>query len=265
MGFLVDGVLIPIWFFFDFFWYGWLNFWLIVLASILFFIATFFYILAMQREEVSRINLLWNLMPLHGLWLSWIFLGEVLEPKQLVALFILLVGSILAGLHLNIQKEKIKLTSGFWLMLISTLFFVGCDVVTRYVTKHGVVALQMAGYQLFILPVLAGLFFFFKKFRRQFALEKKSYTWQVLLLLVIIALLSRTGVFLNIKAISQGHISLINVLEGAQSIMVFVLAILLTLLAPKYIKEEWDKKNLLLKLMALILMVVGIVVLNVKW
>jgi len=108
-------------------------------------------------------------------------------------------------------------------------------------------------------------FFFFKKFRRQFALEKKSYTWQVLLLLVIIALLSRTGVFLNIKAISQGHISLINVLEGAQSIMVFVLAILLTLLAPKYIKEEWDKKNLLLKLMALILMVVGIVVLNVKW
>jgi len=265
IGFLADAVLVPVWLWYGVVWYGWANFWLIILEAIFFFVATFFYILAMQREEVSRINLLWNLMPLHGLWLSWIFLGEVLQAKQLIALFILLIGSVLAGIHISKEKNKFKVSKSFWLMMIATLLYVSCDTVTRYLTNNGISPLQLAGYQMTVLPILAGIFFLFKKFRFQFNAEKKNYNWKILLALLMIALFSRTGVLLNIKALSLGHISLINVLEGAQSMMVFVLAILLTFFAPKFIKEDWDKKNLLLKLVALVLMVVGIVVLNVKW
>lgn len=264
MSFLVNVAILPFWFIIGFRWYGWTNFTLIILGAILFFIATFFYILAVQREEISRINLLWNLMPLHGLWLSWLFLGETLEVRQLIALVILLTGSILAGLHLVGKKEKVKLSVGFWLMIVSTFLYIGCDVVTRYLTTNNIPALQLAGYQLFIFPILAIVFFFFKKFRNQYAVEKVNYNWKLLLFLLIIALFSRVGVWFNMRALSMGHISLINVLEGAQTIMVFIIAVLLTWLAPKYIKEEIDNKNLLLKLIALILMIIGLVVLNIK-
>ncbi len=263
VGFLVDIFIIPLWLFFGLQWYGWNNLFLIIFQAILFFSGTFLYILSIQREEASRVNLLWNIMPLHGLWLSWLILGEKLSNNQLLALLILLIASILAGLH-AVGKEKFKFSVSFWLMLASTFLYVSADVITRYLTQNNISALHLAGYQLFILPILAGLFFFFKNFRQQFYLEKNNYTWKILLILVVMALFSRVGVLFNMKALSYGHIALVNVLEGAQAIMVFLIALLFTYFAPKIIKEEIDRKNLILKLVALVLMVVGIAVLNLN-
>jgi len=264
ISFFVDIVAIPLWLFFGLHWYGWSVLFLMLLDAVLFFSGGFFYILSAQREEISRVNLLWNLSPLQGLWLSWLILGETLQTVQLLALAILLTGSIFAGLHLGSKNGNFKLSKGFWFMIVSTLLFAGGDIITHHLVVSGIPALQLAGYQLCLLPILSLTMCLFKGFRQRLSIEKKNYSIKVIMFLIGMALFSRIGVLFNMKALGMGHISLINVLEGAQTIMVFVLAILLTFFAPKYIKEEWDKKNLLLKLVALILMVVGIVVLNVK-
>lgn len=262
IGFLTDIAVIPLWLFFGFHWYGWNVFGFVVLNSIFFFTGTFFYILSVQREEISRVNILWNLSPLHGLWLSWLILGEFLSSTQFLGLVILLIGSVLASLHLGGKKEKFKFSVGFWLMLLSTFLYAGGDIITHYLTGRGVPSLQIAGYQLCMLPCLALLMYLSKNFRQHFVIEKKNYSIKIIFILIAIAFLSRIGVLFNMKALSLGHISLISVLEGVQSIMVFVIVAMLSYFAPKVIKEEFDKKNLLLKLTALVIMVVGIVVLN---
>lgn len=262
MAFLSDIVVIPLWVFFGFHWYGWNVFGFIILNSIFFFTGTFFYILSVQREEISRVNILWNLSPLHGLWLSWLILGEFLSSTQFLGLVILLIGSVLASLHLSGKKEKFKFSIGFWLMLLSTLLYAGGDIITHYLVGEGVPALQIAGYQLCFLPCLALLMYLSKNFRQRFVLEKKNYNIKIIFILIGFAFLSRIGVLFNMKALGMGHISLINVLEGTQSIMVFIIVVILSYFAPKIIKEELDKKNLFLKLIALIIMVVGIVILN---
>jgi|GEM_PF-1043261 len=263
MGFLADIVVIPLWMFWGFHWYGWPVFWFMVLDAVLFFSGTFFYVLSAQREEISRVNLLWNLAPLQGLWLSWIILGEVLSGRQLIALAILLIGSVLAGLHFGKGKNSFKFSLGFWLMIMSTLLYAGGDIITHFLVIQGVPSLQLAGYQLCLLPILALFMYLFKGFRQRFTVEKKYYGIKVILFLIGIAVFSRLGILFNMKALGMGHISLINVLEGSQTIMVFILAVLFTYFAPKFLKEEWDRKNLLLKMAALVLLVVGVVVLNV--
>ena len=79
--------------------------------------------------------------------------------------------------------------------------------------------------------------------------------------MIFVAFFSALGLFLNTQAISLGPVSLVSALEGFQTIAVFVIAALLTIFAPRIIKEEFDRKNLALKLLALALMLGGIAVL----
>ena len=80
--------------------------------------------------------------------------------------------------------------------------------------------------------------------------------------IILVNILSKLGMLFNIKAISLGPVALVNSLEGSQMIMVFLITILLTIFAPKIIKEEIDRKNILLKLSAIAIMVVGVVILS---
>ncbi|HRY63657.1 MAG TPA: hypothetical protein P5267_03600, partial [Patescibacteria group bacterium] len=59
--------------------------------------------------------------------------------------------------------------------------------------------------------------------------------------------------------ISLGPVALVSSLTGVQVIFVFIMTIFLSLKAPKILKEELNKENLWLKIVALILVVTGTV------
>ena len=86
----------------------------------------------------------------------------------------------------------------------------------------------------------------------------------MLWIVLIIAVLDSLGILFNFKALSLGPVALVFAMESFQAIFVFIIVMLLTWLAPKIIKEKFDFKNGLLKAVALILMVVGIVILNLN-
>ena len=74
-------------------------------------------------------------------------------------------------------------------------------------------------------------------------------------------MIGNLGIMLNIKSLSLGPVSLVFSMEGLQVIYVFIMALLLSLFFPKIIKEEIDKKNIILKTSALIIILAGIAVL----
>jgi len=261
--FILGGSNILIIFFIDFIWPNVTQLLLLGIASLGFFLGAMFYIKAIQIEEVSRINMLWNLIPIYSVFLAWFFIGESLSITQIVALIILVLSGFVASLHVKFLG-KITISRAFILMLIGTLFFSIFGVTLRMVTMNGYPAssafvISGTYYVLFSVIILI----FVKQLRIDFKKESKYFLLpKILGIVFVINIISRIGTILNINAISLGPIALVNALEVSQTIFVFLIALFLSLFFPKIIKEEIDKKNIALKIFAMILMIIGILILN---
>jgi drug/metabolite transporter (DMT)-like permease len=231
------------------------------IAAFCFFIATYFYVKVVQLEEISRINLWWNITPICTFLIAWLVIGERLDPQQLFAFALLVSGAVVTSLHAI--GKKIVISRALFLMLISCFFYACHDVIVRYISSY--IPFSTIYIINAILFCVFSLFFFLSK---QFRFEFKEqhilvgYPVSLVAIIIIVALLSRAGIIANLKAISLGPVALVGATEGFQSLFVFIIAILLTLFFPKIIKEEIDKKNILFKIGALILMMSGVVVLS---
>jgi len=100
-----------------------------------------------------------------------------------------------------------------------------------------------------------------KKLRQDVGKDIAKYGYVIILIIFMIFIFEISGVFMNLWALSLGPASLVFSTEGFQSLFVFIIAVLLSIFYPKIIKEEIDRKNILLKISALILMMSGIVIL----
>ncbi|MBI4427211.1 MAG: DMT family transporter [Candidatus Magasanikbacteria bacterium] len=244
--------------FIAFHWIGWTAVVGALFAGIVFILGTIFFSRAIQIEEASRVNILWVFIPIFDFIFGWLLLGEKLAGKQLLAFIILLSGSLIACLHW--RGGKWKFSRAFILMLISCLFYSGYDIIIRYFTRSAPFSLLyfIASFSMlfWLVPILST-----KKFRQKYQSEFKYFNLSLAVIAVFVSFFSGLGLFLNTRAISLGPVSLVSALEGFQMIFVFVIAALLTIFVPQIMKEEFDRKNLVLKLMALVLMLGGIAVL----
>lgn len=237
-------------------------FWLFI-SSFAFFVGAFLYLKSMAGEDVSRVAILFNFLGVFSLIFAWIFIGEKLNINQFVAFILMLLGSIFASVHFHVGKFKISKVLIF--MLLACACYAFYDVVNRYLVINQLASYSIIYIYLNIYIVIFCLLFFLSgKFRKVWKTNLKGVlNWKLILIVVLVGACSRFGSLFHTKAISLGPVALINAMEGLQSIMVFGLAILISYLAPQYIREETDKKNLLLKFLALVFMIAGIVVLNV--
>ena len=151
---------------------------LIFLAALAAFCGCFAYIKAVKMEEITRINIMWQLIPVFTFILAWIFFREMLSAQQLLAFVIFLIGGIIASLH--IQKTKMSFSKAFWWMALTCLFY------SFYAIILDSISVKMSAYLIlvifnifdFLLSVIAYPFF-----RKQSQLELRqanfSLFWQL--------------------------------------------------------------------------------------
>lgn len=237
-------------------------FWLFI-SSLGFFVGAFLYLKSMASDDVSRVAILFNFLGVFSLIFAWIFIGEKLNFNQFVAFILMLLGSIFASLHFHVEKFRISKVLIF--MLLACACYAFYDVVNRYLVINQLASYSIIYIYLNIYIVIFCLLLFLSgKFRKAWKSNLRGvFNWRLVVIVILVGACARFGSLFHTKAISLGPVALINAMEGVQSIMVFCLAILISYFAPQYIKEETDKKNLLLKLLALVFMVAGIIVLNV--
>ena len=235
----------------------------LILASMGYLYGSLFYIKATQLEDISRINIWWGLIPVFSLLIAWFALGEVLNFYQLVAFVILIISGALASIHIG--KIKIRLSlKALGLMVVATFLFAIYAVIFRYVITTAMTFVT-AFIWLHILTAAWTLpLFLSKQFRKDFIKETKNIRKNYLIWIVItVAILDGLGILLNFKALALGPVALVSAMENFQTVFVFIFVLILSWLAPKIIKEQFDIKNFILKIMALALMVAGIVILNI--
>lgn len=256
MEFLVV-LLIP---FVDFFAPSWPTLLLLAVAGFIYFYGGLPYIKALQAEEVSRINILWNLIPLMTLFLGY-FIGDRLNWLEFGALIMLVFGAVLASIHAGAGKWRFS--RAFWLMFLSCICFSFYGVILRYLTQQ-IPFLVVFIWVLIFNSIAALSVLFHSGLRQEFKQTVKEATGDFWWLLFGVSLIALFGAFMNQSALKLKQASLVFSFEGFQAIFVFIIAVLLTIFAPHLIKEEIDKRNVILKLLALAFMVVGVVVLNFK-
>lgn len=240
-----------------------LTFWqfiLLIIASLGYFLATVFYIIAIQIEEVSRINVWWNIIPIFNLLGAWFFIGEKLTATQLLALGFLILGAFLASFHA--KATKVYFSKALILMILACLSYAVYDVIVRHLS-FDLSYTSIYFYTVLFLAFYGLGFFCFKKFRYDFSVQFKEISWRLIGLVFFILVLSRVALMFNMKAVSLGPVALVASMEGFQLLFVFAIAVMMSIFVPNIISEEIDKKNLLLKFFALVLMLLGIVVLNI--
>ncbi|KKQ72122.1 MAG: integral membrane protein [Candidatus Peregrinibacteria bacterium GW2011_GWC2_39_14] len=232
----------------------------ILLATVFEFAALFPYVKAVQMEDISRINVLWVLIPLFSLMMAYFTMGETLTNNQIIAFCMLIFGIVLASVKFG--KGIVKFSKAFWWMALSCLGFAVYGTAVRHVSQ------EIGTINLFIYTHITGMllaipFFFFKKIRNIHTAEMKTFNLKTILIILAAIVIGIIGTLLNVWALSLGKVALVYAMEGFQAIFVFILVIVFALFIKVDLREDLDKRNVALKICALLINLAGIALLNI--
>lgn len=232
---------------------------LLFVANAFWFYGGIPYILAAQREDITRINVWWGFIPLWSLILGYLVFGETLTNKEFVGFSFLALAAIIASIHAG--KKILLFSKAVFLMILAGLFFAAYGVLLHQVTNTVPFLLVFFWSHVFGAPISLTLFLS-KKFRKSFTSEIKEISKSTLGTIFGVTVFDNLGLFFNQWALSLSSAALVFSLEGSQVVFVFLITLLIGLHNKKLLNEELNIPNVLLKLSAILLMLSGIVILS---
>lgn len=229
-----------------------------ILAGVFYFVASLVYLRLLQVEEISRISLWSNMTPIFTLLISLVLLGEQLSSVQIFSFALLLIGGIVASL----KKElfRMRMSRNIFLAMIMSLLIAGYFITVRFASNSS----SSAALYLIITCVttfLTASLLVSRKIRRSFHEETRSAPKQLIGATFLAVAIESLGLLLSLWSLSLGPASLISALGGFQSLMVIIFVVMLSMIAPRVIKERFDVFSVTIKLVALVLMVSGVALL----
>ncbi|PIY92634.1 MAG: hypothetical protein CO030_01250 [Candidatus Magasanikbacteria bacterium CG_4_9_14_0_2_um_filter_42_11] len=234
---------------------------LIALAGIFWFYGGLPYLLAVKREEITRIAIWWNLIPIFSFLIAFVFFREILSLQQAVAFVLLLAAAFLASVH--IRKGIAVFSSAIVYMLVACFLYAIYAVFLHEAMKHVTFPIAFI-WTAITVGASAQVFLLSKKFRHFLHDEHLFSRKQVLGGAVLIALSEQVGSLFNQAALSLAPAALVFSLESSQVLFVFLITTVVGLFNKKVLRESFDRGNLVMKLFATVLLFVGIAVLSGK-
>lgn len=229
------------------------------------FLSNVFYIKAIKMEDPSRVNVFWGLIPIFSMALAWLFIEEKLSLMQLLAIFILMLATLTDSIHLG--RGIVKFSKAAGIMTFASFLYAIYAILLKYTTLSiAVTDIFITNSALtFLLAVSTVLSF--KKIRTAFENEIQSMDKILWLEVIGLAGLSTCAVMLNTWALSLGPTALIYAMESVQTLFVFAMTVIIIRCTHIDLKEpasELNHKNMAIKFLGLLLMIVGITVINLS-
>ncbi|MDD4333512.1 MAG: EamA family transporter [Patescibacteria group bacterium] len=257
-----------------------------LLAGVLFLVTLVFWYKALHQSEATRVvPIVGALVPIFSFLFSFIFLGEELTERQLLAFLVLINGGILISIKhtrfYQLKEVHDRLRNKFGDLVgsvhaayrptqrliinsvVSALFFAGYYILIKYIYTAqpfigGFVWSRLGTFLavLFMLFIPSWRRLIFEKQRGQKSLKNLAF-------FIFVRLLA-AGAFIMINwAISLGNVALINALQGVQYIFLFFMVLFLSAKYPKILEEEVGGGVLLQKIIGTCLITIGLYMLVV--
>lgn len=238
---------------------------LALITGIVWLVASFAFNTALFRGESSRVvPTVGALIPFFTLILSFMFLGERLSAKELIAFCLLVSGGIILSLLITktgifSNNHEFHLAKAFILAIGAALAFAIYFVMTKSVFFkmsfiNGIIWIRLGAFlgALFLL-IPAG-------FRRIIFKKKESIKKTTVGLYLSTRGMGIVASFLLFWAISLGSVTLVNALQGVQYLFLLLLAYFLFKNIPA-LKEQFSKEALVQKIIAITLICAGLAIL----
>lgn len=229
------------------------NMVLALVASIFYLLTNLFYFKAAQTEEISRIAPLLRLTPFFVLIFAYFFLGEIFGFIKYLGITLLIIGSLLICI-----KGSIKLSFGkpFWFMMVAVISSAVSTIITKHLLNYAdfwtIFAYLRIGVFVALIPV-----FYWNYSDLILAVKKQGK--KIIWLLSLNELLLLLSVLFMTIAFSLNSATLVTALFSIHPFFVLIFAVILSRFYPHIIKEEIKKSDIALKIIAIILIFIGVI------
>jgi drug/metabolite transporter (DMT)-like permease len=228
---------------------------LMLCAGFLDFIYVFPYILALMREEASRVAPLFEIAPLISGALGWAFLHERLNMGQLAAMLLIIMGATLISLDIN-NHFRLK-RSVLLLMLASASFWALETFLFKFVAIGtgfwSAILYQYSG------VAIAGLILALvsQKYRTSFTHLVTRHARSVFTLSLLAEGLSTTARVSLSYASLLAPLAFVTVVANTSPFFVIILGVIITIFMPSFGRENLGLSHLAQKIFATGLMFLG--------
>jgi len=226
-----------------------------LIAGATFVLALVFFFAGLKENEASRVvPLTGGLVPAFTFALAYLFLGERLGQIEILAFAALVVGGVL----ITIERKGKSSTKGYVYAVVAALIFAVSFVITKQVFIEqnfvsGFVWSRIGGF------ATALLFLLIPEARYGILHQpKQKGTGSTTALFLTGQVAGALGFTLVNYAISLASVSLVNAMQGAQYAFLLVMVGLLSRKFPKILSERLSGWVLVQKIMAIILISIGI-------
>ncbi|MEK7181100.1 MAG: EamA family transporter [Patescibacteria group bacterium] len=235
----------------------------LLLAGVLFELAIVPWYKAISLEDVSRIAPLGQAIPVIVLILSYLFLDERLASGQLLGFLSILVGGFLLSVK-SFNNGIFKVRKAIWYMLAASLLFSVPLVLFKFVSLNlgfwDSLAYEFVGGGIGALILFSYVLFSKRTGFKKEITRTQFGTWGLIGSNEAIYVISR---MLTFYAISLAAVSLVTVLGGFQPFFMLGFGLILSRWFPNVVKEDIEKKTVVLKLAAIVLIFAGVWFINI--
>ena len=230
----------------------------ILLASIVYVLATYMYFIALNKNDASIVVVMFQLIPVFSYILAYLFFRETLTKWQIIGSIIIIFSAVLISFDFEEKNNKSKFKALFLMTLSSLLYsvyFILFDIAIRDSSYNSCAFWYQIGF------LLIGLFLIcIKSFRTTFIKAIKSNGKKYFSFNAVNEILNLIANLLVNFANVTIPIAIANILNGFQGAFVFILGAIGVKVMPKYFKEDLSKKIVVQKVSCIALSIVGLVV-----
>ncbi|MDD4271325.1 MAG: EamA family transporter [Patescibacteria group bacterium] len=252
-----------------------------LLAGFLFLVTLVFWYKALHQSEASRVvPIVGALVPIFSFILSFVFLGETLSQRQLLAFIILICGGVLISIKqtkvYSYQKAITRIRE-----VVGDIFGevpAGAQPTSRLLINSVAAAVFFAAYYvlmkfIYMYQPFVGSFvwsrlgsfvgvllmLFVPDWRRViFEQQRGAKTPKNLLFFLTVRLLAAAAFIMLNWAISLGNVAIVNALQGVQYLFLFLIILIVSAKFPKMLNEQLGGGVLLQKLIGTVMICLGL-------
>ncbi len=233
------------------------NILFLFLLGLLSAVAFFYYLKAVELEEISIVIPLFQLLPVFSYFLAYFILGESLSIPQVLSAFIIMLGAFMLSLEIDIDHSIIFKKRALALVALSSICFAFNDVLFKKIALQesfwASVFWQYAG--LFVFGIF--VIIFSKKGRKSFyeIIHHKDY--KIFSLNILSEILYMTGNLASAFATLLAPVVLVLIVGSYQPLFVFIGAVIMTMLLPKIVTERVSKGHVIHRILCIIIIAIG--------
>lgn len=234
-----------------------------MISGALYVLGLFPYLYSLQRSEASVVVPLFQMVPVFAYILGVIFLGEQLSGPQLVGSVLIIAGAVIIAADLtHLRRARIDGKVFAWMALASLLIACYSLLFKYFTVSTGSFWAnnfwQYLGYVAVAIVALVCV----PSYRREFLGVVRANSTAILSLNFSNEVLNTIAKLAVDYATLLAPLALVWVANGFQPLFVFVYGLAFSIFLPKFSQERLDRRTLLQKFCAILIIFAGVSILS---